>query len=130
VPRHTLYAYVDGSDLHDIAMQLESRLDKFVADTRWTWGRESWPLSRLHGALSRARHQRQVPKTEPTMPPSSWFSGTLSLVTRDWFLHRCSQRVFHPSRPEGDASCRAVSAWATAASGCVLSEFRLYEGQI
>jgi hypothetical protein len=33
--RHTLYAYVDGSDLHAIAMELESRLERFVEGEAW-----------------------------------------------------------------------------------------------
>jgi hypothetical protein len=33
--RHTLYAYVDGSDLHDIAVELEARLERFVEGEAW-----------------------------------------------------------------------------------------------
>ncbi len=32
--RHTLYAYVDGSNLHDVAAELESHLERFVAAKR------------------------------------------------------------------------------------------------
>jgi hypothetical protein len=33
--RHTLYAYVDGSNLHAIAAELESRLERFVEGGGW-----------------------------------------------------------------------------------------------
>jgi len=39
MPRHTLYAYVEGFDLHDIANRLESRFARFVAETHWVWGK-------------------------------------------------------------------------------------------
>ena len=33
--RHTLYAYVDGSDLHDVEDMLIARLGKFVGSREW-----------------------------------------------------------------------------------------------
>ena len=39
--RHTLYAYVDGSDVHDIADALYSRLAQFVDGRQWVAGRAS-----------------------------------------------------------------------------------------
>ena len=44
MPRHTLFAYVDGSDLHGIATELESQLAQFVAHTGWTWG-QPWVVN-------------------------------------------------------------------------------------
>jgi hypothetical protein len=35
MPRHTLYAYVDGADLEDVAAMLEARLTEFVASHSW-----------------------------------------------------------------------------------------------
>jgi len=38
MPRHTLYAYVDGADLHKVASSLESRFTQFVRNRRWAGG--------------------------------------------------------------------------------------------
>lgn len=39
MPRHTLFAYVEGSDLQGIAEGLEAEFDRFVAQSIWTWGK-------------------------------------------------------------------------------------------
>jgi len=44
MPRHTLYAYVEGNDLTDIAPALEPRLDRFVRNTRWRHA-EPWVVN-------------------------------------------------------------------------------------
>ena len=56
MPRHTLFAYVNGSDLDDIADALEARLRAFVEGRRWVAG-EAWGVNQqagdrreLHGA--------------------------------------------------------------------------------
>ena len=36
--RHTLYAYVDGADLEDVAAVLEARFSEFVASRPWVAG--------------------------------------------------------------------------------------------
>ena len=33
--RHTLYAYAEGNDLHDVAADIEARVERFIRDTRW-----------------------------------------------------------------------------------------------
>jgi hypothetical protein len=38
MPKHTLYAYVDGADLEDVAAMLEARFMEFVARRRWVAG--------------------------------------------------------------------------------------------
>jgi len=38
MPRHTLYAYVDGADLEDVATMLEARFMEFVASRQWVAG--------------------------------------------------------------------------------------------
>ena len=43
-PRHTLYAYVDGSDLHEVAAQLEQRFTEFVSQRQWVCG-EAWVVN-------------------------------------------------------------------------------------
>lgn len=48
MPRHTLYAYVDGADLNDIADALDSRFSEFVEGRRWIAGRVS-VVNQKHG---------------------------------------------------------------------------------
>src|SRR6266699_5201741 len=38
MPRHTVYAYVDGADLEDVAETLEERIKGFVAGRHWVAG--------------------------------------------------------------------------------------------
>lgn len=37
MPRHILYAYVQGSDLTDVADDLCTRFQQFIADSEWIW---------------------------------------------------------------------------------------------
>ena len=37
--RYVLFAYVDGFDLHDVATEIERRLQEFLETTRWTLDR-------------------------------------------------------------------------------------------
>jgi hypothetical protein len=37
--RQTLYAYVDGSDLHEVAAEIEALLDEYVAQANWVLAR-------------------------------------------------------------------------------------------
>ena len=39
MPHYTLYAYVEGSDLHAIADALESDFSRFVSEAHWVWGK-------------------------------------------------------------------------------------------
>ena len=41
MPRHILYAYVDGSDLRDVADALDGRFAQFVESRRWAAGHAS-----------------------------------------------------------------------------------------
>jgi hypothetical protein len=44
MPRHTLFAYVEGSDLQGIAEGLEAEFARFVAQSVWAWG-EPWVVN-------------------------------------------------------------------------------------
>ena len=48
MPRHTLYAYVDGADLEDVAAMLEARFTEFVAGRQWIAGSAS-VINQRHG---------------------------------------------------------------------------------
>ena len=45
--RHTLYAYADGSDLHDVADEIEALLTALVASEPWMIARP-WVVNQLH----------------------------------------------------------------------------------
>lgn len=44
MPRHTLYAYVEGSDLYDIESQLVDQLTSFVASRSWVCS-DAWVVN-------------------------------------------------------------------------------------
>ncbi|SRR5579883_400082 len=46
MPQHTLYAYVDGSDLHGIAESLESEFVRFLSEAKWVWGKP-WVVNQI-----------------------------------------------------------------------------------
>ena len=48
MPRHTLYAYVDGADLEAVADTLDARFAEFVACRHWVAGRAS-VVNQRHG---------------------------------------------------------------------------------
>lgn len=43
---HTLYAYVDGSDLNEVASALEEGFDAFVSSRPWS--RKTWVVNQRH----------------------------------------------------------------------------------
>jgi hypothetical protein len=53
MPRHTLYAYVDGADLERVAEFLEARFEQFVAGRHWTAGLASVVNQRQGGETCR-----------------------------------------------------------------------------
>jgi hypothetical protein len=66
MPRHTLFAYVEGSDLDDIADAVESRLRAFVEGRRWVAG-EAWVVNQ--------RWEDYASCTQPEDDPCSWDLG-------------------------------------------------------
>jgi len=48
MPRHILYAYVDGADLEAVADTLNARFSEFVASRHWVAGRAS-VVNQRHG---------------------------------------------------------------------------------
>ena len=49
MPRHTLYAYVDGADFEDVAELLQARFTQLVGSRRWIAGHAS-VVNQRHGA--------------------------------------------------------------------------------
>jgi hypothetical protein len=49
MPTHTLYAYVDGADLADIAADLETRFAAFIDSRHWWFADAAWVVNQRHG---------------------------------------------------------------------------------
>jgi hypothetical protein len=86
MPRHTLYAYVEGNDLDDIAPPLEPRLDRFVRDTRWRYAKP-WVVNQRRPDDPSLR-AGDLPDWDfglnmhlPDGEPPGWFADVESLVT-------------------------------------------------
>ena len=37
--RHTLYAYAEGNNLHDVAAEIERRVEQYIRDSSWRYGK-------------------------------------------------------------------------------------------
>jgi hypothetical protein len=46
MPPHTLYAYVAGNDIHEVAIGVRRELEAFVGSVRWT--RPTWVVDHVH----------------------------------------------------------------------------------
>jgi len=83
MPRHTLFAYVDGSDLDDVADALQGRLQAFVDGRRWVSG-EAWVVNQqLEGDASCTQPEDihccwelglNLHLPDPGMEPAGWFA--------------------------------------------------------
>jgi hypothetical protein len=77
--RHILYAYVDGSDLEEVAATLEARFNAFVASRAWVSG-AAWAVSQKEEAttassdLLRWDLGMNLELPDPGDEPDGWFS--------------------------------------------------------
>lgn len=77
---HTLYAYVDGSDLEDVASALENRLLAFVHSREW--GGDLWVVNQRRGREERSRPEDLEPwdlglnfaLPDPGIEETRWFA--------------------------------------------------------
>jgi hypothetical protein len=76
--RHTLYAYVEGSDLDEVADDIESRVAQFVRETQW------------RHATPRLVNQRR--EKDPTLGPDDY---------PDWELGLNVELPDTPNEPHG-----------------------------
>ena len=88
MPRHTLFAYVDGSDLDDIADALEARLRAFVEARRWVAG-EAWVVNQRLEADASCTEPEDIPSwdlglnlhlPDPGMEPAGWFADVEAIA--------------------------------------------------
>ena len=79
--RHTLYAYVEGSDLLELAGELENRFRRFVADSTWHFCKPS-VVNQIHptddslrpGDLPDWDLGLNLDLPDPGEDPPGWFS--------------------------------------------------------
>jgi hypothetical protein len=100
--RHTLFAYVDGSDLHEIADALEGRLRAFVEGRRWVAG-EAWVVNQQLEADESCTNPEDLPDwdlglnlhlPDPGTEPAGWFSDVEAIARFLGNLHEEFGRAF------------------------------------
>lgn len=78
--RYTLYAYADGSDLHDVAGDIELLVERFVHDNLWRYGRP-WVVNQRRaddpslrcGDLPDWERGLNFDLPDPPAEPQGWF---------------------------------------------------------
>jgi hypothetical protein len=101
MPRHTLYAYVDGSDLHGNAAKLESEFARFVAETDWAQARP-WVVNQRRedeptlgpDDLPDWELGLNMYLPDPGKEPPGWFSDIERIATFLGRLHTKTGRDF------------------------------------
>ena len=101
MPRHTLYAYVEGSDLHGIAEELETQCHRFVAQADWVWGKP-WVVNQKRendpslgpGDLPDWELGLNMHLPDPETEPPGWFSDVERIAVFLGNLHAKTGRGF------------------------------------
>jgi hypothetical protein len=102
MPRHTLFAYVDGSNLDDIADALEERLGAFVDGRRWVAG-EAWVVNQQQELDESCTQPEDIPQwdlglnlhlPDPGMEPAGWFADVEAIAGFLGTLHEEFGRDF------------------------------------
>lgn len=98
--RHTLYAYVDGSDLEDVAAPIEERLVEFAASPGWISSRPTVVNQKTDASRS---HPDDLPDwdlginlalPDPGDEPVGWFGDIERLAGCLAKLHSAFDREF------------------------------------
>lgn len=98
--RHTLYAYVDGSDLDDVAVAIERELIALAASSGWVASRpivvnqKSVHADSRPGDLSDWDLGVNLTLAEPGREPTDWFADIERVVARLAQLHSKFGRDF------------------------------------
>jgi hypothetical protein len=101
MPKHILYAYVEGADLYDIADKLDARFAEFVQSRRWIAGAVS-VVNHRHGEEN-CTHPSDLPLwdlglnldlPDPGTEPPCWFADVEAVANFLGMLHRAFGRDF------------------------------------
>jgi hypothetical protein len=100
MPSRTLYAYVDGADLEDIAADLETRFAAFINGRDWWMAGAAWVVNQKHRQETRTRPEDlplwdlglnlSLPSTESPI----WFRDVEAIAEFLGMLHRECGRDF------------------------------------
>jgi hypothetical protein len=101
VPRHILYAYVDGCDHQDIAEVLDARLTEFVEGRKWTAGR-AWSVNQVQDEDGSLKGDDlplwdlgiNLELPDPGEEPPGWFADVQAIAVFAGTLHREFGRDF------------------------------------
>src|SRR5262249_7830537 len=102
MPLDTLYAYVDGADIEEIAADLETRFTAFIDSRRWWFGDAAWVVNRRYGRETCTRPEDlplwdlglnfSSPPPSPDLP--CWFRDVEAIAGFLGALHRECGRDF------------------------------------
>lgn len=101
MPQFVLYAYVDGSDLHEIAETLEAEFHRFVAESNWVWTKP-WVINQRRdddpslspGDLPDWEVGLNMDLPDPGVEPRGWFSDVEHTASFLGQLHASTGRTF------------------------------------
>ena len=103
MPRHALFAYVEGSDLDDIADALEGRLRAFVEGRGWVAG-EAWVVNQQREDDASCTQPEDIGccwdlglnlrLPDPGMEPAGWFADLEAIARFLGNLHEEFRRDF------------------------------------
>lgn len=101
MPRHTLFAFVDGADLEDVAELLDARFAEFAASRHWVAGSAS-VVNQRHGEETCTQPgdlplwdlglNLELP--DPDTEPPGWFADVEAIAQFLGTLHREYGRDF------------------------------------
>jgi hypothetical protein len=100
--RHTLFAYVDGSDLDDIANAMQGRLRAFVEGRRWV-ADEAWVVNQRLEYDASCSKPEDIPSwdlglnlllPDPGVEPAGWFADVEAIARFLGTLHEKFGRDF------------------------------------
>ncbi len=86
--RHTLYAYAAGNDLHDVAAGIEARVERFIRDNNWRYGKP-WLVNQRRaddptlrpGDLPDWDLGLNLELPDPPQEPQGWFDDVERIAT-------------------------------------------------
>jgi hypothetical protein len=86
--RYTLYAYADGNDRDEVAEEIEARIDSFIRETRWRYGKPSLVNQRRAddptlrtGDLPDWDLGLNLDLPDPPQKPEGWFEDVERIAT-------------------------------------------------
>jgi hypothetical protein len=101
IRKHTLYAYAEGNDLHDVADSLDAAFARLIAEGGWVCG-QPWAVNQRRDDdpslgpedLPDWEIGLNLPLPDPGMEPPAWFADVERIVAALEGMHRLTGRDF------------------------------------